>query len=83
MRMELIKAIISGTALIALFAAAFLYWFNRIYGINRKRRKALDWWYGLSKGQRVGIEMDFFETDCTGETTEIDIEAMHSIYGVK
>lgn len=79
--MGLIKVIIVGTVILALLATVFLYYFNRIYGINRKRQKALDWWYALPEEQQSIIELDFFDTDCTGETTDIDIEAMYSIYG--
>lgn len=81
--MGLITAIIVGNVIVALLATVFLCYFNKIYGINRKRHKALMWWYGLPEEQRSIIESDFFETDCTGETTAIDIEAMHGIYGKK
>ena len=79
--MEVVKLVIAGTAIIAVFVALFLCFFNRIYGIDRKRDRALMWWHSLSAQEQMDIEADFFEPDATGDVTQIDIEVMYAIYG--
>lgn len=44
------------------------------------RVEAMEWYYSLTEEEKDKIENDYFDENQTGETTDIDIEAMYSTY---
>lgn len=44
------------------------------------RQESLDWWDSLTREKQMEYESDFFDKNETGESEDIDIEAMYRTY---
>jgi hypothetical protein len=49
----------------------------KIFTKEDYRQSSLDWWSSLNREEQLKIESDYFDSESTGETTDIDIEAMY------
>lgn len=54
--------------------------FKDFFKRNNTRQKSLDWWSSLSKEKQLEYEKDFFDDTETGDSEDIDIEAMYRNY---
>lgn len=55
---------------------------QRLFDRRDRRKEALAWWEGLTRKEKIIIETKFYDSPTVGKSEAIDIEAMHSIYGL-
>jgi hypothetical protein len=53
---------------------------RKAFAIHNVRQRSLDWWDTLGYQEQLELESRYFDESETGETTDIDIEAMYRTY---